>query len=156
MKAQSYLLTPEESKKVEQGEVLPKDYFYIPVIYFAEESRHYETNWHSLRFTDGSKPASLMAYASKVQAGQTLWDAVRRDLKKDFKYPQDKSFMIEEARPFDTAKTKDGRELTRLLAWVSVDTRFSTDDLVVLGMRPKWEFEGEHIYNLLDQYFGHQ
>lgn len=145
----SHLLTSEEAKKIELGEVLKKDYFYIPVIYYEEQSPDYFTYWHSLRFNDQAPPASILAYASKVPAGKTLWQAVRHDLENDFHYPHEKSFVIEQAKPFDTAKTKDGKELTRVLVWVSVYEKFSTSGITPLGLRPLWFEEGEHEYNLI-------
>jgi hypothetical protein len=153
MSEQNNILSPEEAQKIEQGEALEKDYFYIPVFYFSKESPNYEGLWYSLRFTNDAPPASLTAYASKVPKGSTLWDAVRHDLKDDFRYPVGKSFVIEEAKPFDTARAKDGRVLTRLLVWVSLDTKFNVDGLSVLGMHPHWYEEGEHVFNLLDKYF---
>src|SRR5687767_6498045 len=102
------LLTPEELVQVEQGQALSKDYFYIPVIYYSERSPNDEQIWHSLRFGTGEPPAALMAYASKVPAGQTFWQAVRNDLERDFKYPHGKSFMIESAKALDTAPNRYG------------------------------------------------
>ena len=152
MNAVKTLLTPEELVKVEQGQVLEKDYFYIPVIYYSEPSPNYEEIWYSLRFNDSEPPASLMAYASKVHSGQTLRQAVRSDLEKDFDYSHDKSFVIESAKAYDTARNKHGDELTRVLVWVGVYEKFDTSNVHPIGMQLTWYEEGEHVINPVGQY----
>jgi hypothetical protein len=148
------LLTEDEAQKVEWGEALDKDYFYLPVIYYSERTPDNEEDWYSLRYNKQEPPASLLAYASKVPVGQTLWQAVRHDLEVDFHYSHPKSFVIEEAKPFDTAKTKDGRELTRFLVWVGVYEKFDTTDINPVGTKPFWVYEGEYPFNLIaNKYF---
>ena len=145
----SQLLSDEEAKKIELGEVLEKDYFYIPVIYYEDYDPDHFTYWHSLRFSLKEPPESILAYASNVPAGKTLWQAVRDDLENDFNYPHEKSFVIEQAKPFDVAKTKDGKVLTRVLVWVSVYEKFDASDIRPLGTSPFWFEEGEHEFNLV-------
>lgn len=148
------LLTEDEAEKVEWGEVLNRDYFYLPVIYYSERSPDDEAYWHSLRFNKQELPASLLAYASKVPAGKTLWQAVRHDFEVDFNYARPRSFAIEQAKPFDTAKTKDGRELTRFLVWVGVYEKFDTASISPVGTKPFWVDEGEHLFNpIANKYF---
>lgn len=141
------LLTEDEVQKVEWGKALDKDYFYVPAIYYSESTSNGEQDWYSLRFNNQEPPASLMFYASKVPAGKTLWQAVRHDLESDFKYPHDKSFVIEEVEPFDTARTKDGKELTRFLVWVGVYEKFDTTGISPVGTHPFWVYEGEDTFN---------
>jgi len=148
------LLAANEIQKVKNGEVLQKDYFYLPVIYYSEQNEDHEEDWYSLRFNEKTPPDSLLYYASKVTAGQTLWQAVRKDLESDFKYPHEKSFVIEEIEPLDSAKTKDGRMLTRLLVWVGVTEKFDTTHIHPVHTKPFWVHEGEHIFNLVaNKYF---
>ncbi len=148
-------LSEEEARKIEFGEALAKVYFYLPVIYYSERSPNYEELWYSLRFNQEDAPSSILVYASKVPAGQTLWQAVRHDLENDFNYPHEKSFVIEEAKPFDTAHTKDGIELTRLLVWVGVHKKFDTAKLNPVGTHPFWFDEGEYPFNIIaSKYFG--
>lgn len=148
------LLTEDEAQKAAWGEALDRDYFYLPVIYYSERTPDEEEDWYSLRFNNQEPPASLLAYASKVPAGQTLWQAVRHDLEVDFSYSRPKSFVIEEAKPFDTAKTNDGRELTRFLVWVGVYEKFDTSRISPVGTRPFWTDEGEHLFNpIANKYF---
>lgn len=153
-KGTSSLLTQDEAQKVAWGETLRKDYFYLPVIYYSERTPDDEDDWYSLRYNEQEPPASLLFYASKVPAGQTLWQAVRHDLEVDFNYSRPKSFVIEEAKPFDTAKTKDGRELTRFLVWVGVYGKFDTSGINPVGTKPFWAHEGESLFNpIAHKYF---
>ena len=151
--SQLHVLTEDEAKRVEWGEALSRDYFYMPVIYYSEESPDDEEYWYSLRFNKKEPPDCLLAYASKVPAGQTLWQAVRHDLESDFKYPHEKSFIIDKVKPFDTAYTKDGRELTRFLVWVGVYYQFDTSHITPVGRQPFWFEEGESVFNLVGRYF---
>lgn len=149
MNSNSTLLTPEELQKVEWGEALDRDYFYIPVITYSEPSILRDTMWYSLRFNilkRDPEPDSLLLYASKVPAGQTLWQTVRSDLEKDFKYPHNERFTIESAKPWDKAKNKQGQELSRVIVDVQVDKMFSTRNLFPLDMDLVWYFEGEDVF----------
>ncbi len=148
MNSDHTLLTPEELQRVEWGEALDKDYFYIPIITYSEESINTDSMWYSLRFNSFErtpKPESLLLYASKVPAGQTLWQAVRNDLEKDFKY-RGKNFVIESAKPYDIAKNKSGQELSRVIVDLRVDEMFSTRDVFPLGMQLAWYFDGEDLF----------
>ena len=139
------LLTADELQKVKWGEALSKDYFYIPAIYCSERGE-YGDIWFSLRYNDESPPQSLVSYASKVPAGMTLWQAVRRDLEKDFKFPHEKSFDIEEIEDYNTAKTKDGNTLSRVLVWIDVREKLNFETSAPLGLHPKWHDEGEEVF----------
>lgn len=152
MTTASKLLTSDELQKVKWGEALDKDYFYIPVIYCSEPSE-YEDTWFSLRYNDELPPKSLVSYASKVPAGMTLWQAVRRDLERDFKFSHEKSFDIEEIDDYDTAKTKDGSTLSRVLVWVDVREKLDFETSAPLGLHPKWHNEGEDVFNPIYGYF---
>jgi hypothetical protein len=153
MTAANNQLTPDELQKVEWGKALNEDYFYIPVIYYSEPNEYNEGIWYSLRYSDESPPKSLVNYASKVPAGMTLWQAVRRDFEKYFKFPHEKSFTIEEAKAYDTAKTKDGSVLTRVLVWVDVREKLNFETSTPLGLHPKWHDEGEDIFNPIYRHF---
>ncbi len=133
-------LTEKDIQTIKLGEALDKDYFYIPII-TARESREHEEKIYSLRFSKINPPQSLIQYASKVPSGKTLWEAVRNDLRKDFRYPEAESFLVEEIWDYDTAKNKQGRELSRILILVEVFHKFDAKSIKPLGFSPYWEFE---------------
>lgn len=155
---ESELLTQNEAQRVEWGEAIEKTYFYLPVIYYPDiwsdnGNGYHDDIWYSLRYNDKSAPQSLLGYASKVPIGQTLWQAVRQDLESDFDLPHEKSFTIESAKPYDTAKDADGNELSRLLVWIDVRERLAIADAKPLGMQIHWHEEGEDIFNPIWKYF---
>jgi hypothetical protein len=133
-------LSDNDIQTIKLGEALDKDYFYIPMI-TARVSKDYEDKIYSLRFSEIKPPQSLIQYASKVDSGKTLWEAVRYDLYKDFNYPKDKSFLIEYVWDYDTAKNKQGQELSRVLILVEVFHKFDTKLIKPVGFSPHWEFE---------------
>lgn len=139
------LLNQEELRKIPLGEKLSVDYFYVPEIFYEEEDdeEFRELYLTPLVFTAKDGTESERLYASKVPAGMTLWEAVRSDLKKDFNYPEGKSFRIERVTLLDTARNKHGQELTRVLIELVVDVPFKTEDLHPAGMTAKWKDEEE-------------
>jgi hypothetical protein len=153
-----YLLTQYEAQRIEWGEPIGKVYSYIPVIYYPDtwnssKGEYHEDIWHSLRYNDKPAPQSLLSYVSKVPLGQTLWQAVRHDLEADFNLPHEKSFTIESAKPYDTAKDTDGNMLSRLLVWVDVRERLAIADTESLGTVVHWHDEGEDAFNPIWEYF---
>lgn len=153
-----YLLTQDEAQRVEWGEPLQKVYFYLPVIYYPNtwddnNGDYHDDIWYSLRYNDKSAPQSLLSYASKVPIDQTLWQAVRHDLETDFNLPHEKSFTIESAKPYDTAKDANGNVLSRLLVWIDVREESAVKDAKPLGMEVHWHDEGEDIFNPIWRYF---
>lgn len=47
-----------------------------------------------------------------------------------------KRFIIESAQPYDTAQTKDGQVLTRVLVWIGVFEKFPTLDISPADTHP--------------------
>jgi hypothetical protein len=149
------LLEANDLTRITQGERIEKEYFYIPFIFYSEGSQNDEYYWYSLRYNNKEAPKSLLAYASKVIVGKTLWEAVRQDLASDFAYTvENGSFVIENIDCFDTARRNDSRELTRLLVWVNVNNKFSVDRINPVSTKPFWKNEGEYPFNLINfKYF---
>jgi len=87
-------------------------------------------------------PDSLVAYASKVSAGTTLWQAVRADLEKDFDFPYEQSFFIEHMYKYDTTPNKEGALLTRLLVDVTVHCKFDISHAKPIGKHIVWNDDG--------------
>ncbi len=94
-----------------------------------------------------------MGYVSKVSTKMTLWQAVRRDLEKDFAFPHEKSFAIEEIKEWDTAKTRGGNTLSRILVWVDVREKLNFEASTPSGLHLKWHDEGEDVFNPIEGYF---
>lgn len=136
MSHEDHLLTDKEIRTIGSGSSVDKDYFYIPLIYYSDDSLDFIDIAGPWLPSDESPPASLIAYRSKVAAGTTLRKAIAHDLEHDFWYAG--KFDIERVRRFDTAETKDGRTLTRVLVWVNVESMFEVHNREVLGMQPEW------------------
>lgn len=146
MTSNNALLTPEDSQKKKLGERIDKDYFFIPVIYYrAHESSDIDESWYSLRYATKAYKDSLISYASKVEPDLTLWEAMRRDFKQDFRYSD--GFMIENIQAYDTAPTKTGIALSRLLILVSAYNKFYLRGLESVGLHVSWRYEGEFLFN---------
>ncbi len=136
-------LGEDDLAAIKDGRALDKDYFYIPVItYHQSAPSGFEKHWFSLRCADKIFPYSLVAYASKVPAGITLWQAVRSDLEKDFDFPHDQSFFIEHMHKYDTAPNKEDTLLTRLLVDVTVHNRFDISHAKPIGKHVIWNDDG--------------
>lgn len=145
-------LTFAEAFQVKVGKIVNKDYFYIPVFYH-NESHSSDWTWYSLRFNYEAPPESLTAYASKVQAGESIKHALMRDLAKDFHYPMTATFVIDELYAHGSAVNKRGETLTRMLVIVGLDEKIDTEHLHPLGMNVRWYNEGDEEYNLVKDYF---
>lgn len=128
------LLLQDHVGVIKNGEALTKDYFYVPHIYY-EDDEYLEP--HSLLFEqNGSWLDDL--YASKVKAGETLWQAVRRDMDQDFHYPTDMPIMIDSVHLRDTAVNRQGIRLGRVDVCVVV-SRFDVKNIHPIGLNMKWE-----------------
>lgn len=136
----NYTLTAAEIESIKLGETLDKDYFYIPII-TVRESGNYGDEIYSLRFSKINPPWSIIQYASKVTTGKTLWEALRIDLEKDFDYPGNESFLIEEVWSYDNVENEEGKELSRLLILAEVFYKFDTHSIKPAGLSPFWVFE---------------
>lgn len=137
MNSKSDVLLSEHVQLIKYGEALTKDYFYIPILYYEDEE-FYES--HTLFYESADGTLVDNAYAGKVNAGETLWQAVRRDLGKDFNYPKDATIMIDNAILHDTAHDKHGVERGRVLVGIQV-AKFDTAKVRPLDMRLHWEDE---------------
>ena len=176
-KSQNKLLTEQDMKRIVDGSYVGTDYFYIPLFYSLVDTEFgtiqypeytnkkvSDTLWFTLRYFEQDDPDSLIAYASKVNAGFALEDAIRYDLTLDFNYPEEAPLYIcvndtylifdtsDAIQPYDTAMTKDGEELSRLIVMVQVD-KFETDNITPIGMKPFWQFEGDDFMNLAYIYY---
>ena len=137
---------------VKTGKIIEKDFFYIPIFYHKVD-QDVDWVWYSLRFNGSITPGPMPAYASKVNAGDSLKNAIIRDLSKDFKYPQDKTFVIDDMKIHDTAMNKRGEDLTRLIAIIGLDEKIDVSDIHPFGINLQWQEEGENSYNLIKDHF---
>jgi|GEM_PF-2790672 len=158
------------------------DYFYIPLFYSTftfydqREGNFVATQfpelvdklnhilWFTLRYSTKDSPETLIEYASKVPADSTLLETLRHDLTKDFNYPESAAIGIGDGKsywtyeddafiqPYDTATTKDGQELSRLLVMVEVDM-FDVAAIESAGAHPFWKYEGDDYINLASIYY---
>jgi len=148
-------LTSEELSQLRQGTTLDKDFFYIPAFYFVEDDDEtIEWQWYSLRFNDSPTPQSLAAYTSKVAAGQSIKDAIIRDLAHDFQYPLDRTFVVESIRLNDAVQTQDDKILTRLLIAIGLDEKIDVSNVHPLGMQLHWQYEDTDASNVVADKLG--
>lgn len=133
------LLNHGELKKIPLGEKLSVDYFYVPEFFYEEDEFDHDFYLVPLIFESSEGIRSPKLYASKVPAGMTLWQAVGKDLERDFNYPKDNSFRIDGVALYDIAEDKSGNKLTRVNIEVVVDLKFKTDDLNPVDFKVYWE-----------------
>jgi hypothetical protein len=147
-------LTPVEILQLQSGRLVDKDFFYIPVFYFNEfDDDHVDWHWYSLRFEGVNTRQSLTAYASKVPASTSLKQVIIRDLKQDFHYPHDQTFVIGGILSYDTAQNRKGQTLTRVLVYVGLDYKINPRSTHPLDMDVYWQEEGTASHNMIKEYF---
>lgn len=147
-------LDQTEFYSIKFGRKINKTFFYVPVFYsmeLTEDGTDWE--WYSLRFKHDPSVASLTAYASKVEAGTSLKDALIRDLAADFDYPANGTFVIDDMIRYDTAQNRYGDTLTRILVVVGLDSKIDLSNTHPLGLTLNWYDEGESDENLVKDYF---
>lgn len=116
----------------------PRKYFYLPVL----TSNMTEVPGDNQRGTvdvltyRSDETFQIDYYASRVLQGQTLIEAVKYDLARDFNYRGD--FKISDLRILDSAKDKQGKDITRLMVNVGLD-HFDTGGRHVLGADVMWQ-----------------
>ncbi len=137
---------------VRTGKIIDKDYFYIPIFYHKVD-QEIEWTWYSLRFNGNIVPSQLPAYASKVNAGQSIKEAIIRDLSQDFNYPHDNTFVIDDMKLHDTAMNRKGQDLSRILVVIGLDEKIDVSNLHPLGINLTWHEEGYDSYNLVKDHF---
>ena len=162
------MLTEQDLAYIIDDSYVTVDYFYIPIFYTSDPvSKDFfpTCKWFTLRYDKTDTPETLIHYASKVPAKTTLLDSIQRDLLSDFNYPKSASFRIaadddflayktkeDTIKLYDTAFTKDGVELSRLLVLVEVDM-FDTSMIHPIGSSPFWNLEGVDDMNLAYLYY---
>jgi len=123
-------------------------YFYLPVFVsnLRQNPNDEKQEVDLLTYSDDSGRA--MEYASRVLPGQTLVEAIRNDLREDFKY--EGQFEIVDYYFYDTVPDKQGTPLPRQSVLIKVD-QFSTDTLRPASLHARWDGEGASL--LLDYDF---
>jgi len=113
-------------------------YFYVPLFtsdLITVPNQSSASRVDLLEFDDGDKPQPDY-YASQVDPGQTLHDAIRADLKRDFNYAGD--FTILDSKLLGTARDKAGNKLPRLMVHIGTE-HFPTNRRRVLGTKLAWQ-----------------
>src|SRR5690242_11821800 len=123
---QPKILTAEQLHKIKMGETLEVPYDYSPVLEYEDD----DYDEHRLFYKLGDGSVTDSAYAGTVNAGETLWHAVRRDLEKDFGYPAGERIMI------DTAALSEDAKSLRIGVLVMP---FDTSQARPAGLEIQWE-----------------
>lgn len=132
----SEMLGAVELKDIQLGNAVYHDYFYIPVFSSTEYDEDYQSQDFRLEIQFKNGNYDPKGYASKVVKGETLWQTIKSDLQKDFRYTGD--FKITSIKPFDSADNKDGEPLDRFLVYVFLFEKFDASIIKPLGLNCRW------------------
>jgi len=129
-------LSDDDFHQIRRGDAISQDYFYIPVVHHAGGPNQPAS---ALLYEVAPGQVANNAYASKVSAGQTLHQAIVKDLQQDFGYPTHEAVKIEQVHLHDAARNRQGQTLTRLIVQVTVADRFDTARIHPVGLSVAWQ-----------------
>lgn len=112
---------------------VPFKIFYIPVILNGFDLTH--AGYILGSEGAGSKP-QLLSYASRVMPGQTLEQAIAKDLKQDFRY--DGRFTIDSSYYYDTIQDKQGVDCNRFVVNIVLTENYIPNGVRLFGKTIKW------------------